>query len=65
MNLRNLELINLDIDGRLGQSECDELEALLAADPIARTRHTELRALGSMLASVPDPKLPADFREAV
>jgi len=65
MNLRNLELINLDIDGRLGQSECDELEALLAADPIARTRHTELRALGSMLASVPDPKLPADFRENV
>lgn len=63
--LRTLELINLDVDGRLDAAGRAELESLLAADPAARERHAQLTKLAQMLTAAPAPRLPPDFAETV
>lgn len=65
MDPRTVELINLDIDGRLDSTGRAELEALLMADPAVRTHQAELRAVARVLASAPAAELPAGFRDSV
>jgi hypothetical protein len=65
MDARVVELINLELDGRLDAAGRAELEAALANDPAARARREQLRAVARALADAPVPSLPLDFREAV
>ena len=65
MDERALELINLELDGRLDEAGRAELETLLANDPAARARREQLRAVARALADAPAPTLPLDFRDAV
>jgi hypothetical protein len=65
MDARVLELINLELDGRLDAAGRAELEAILANDPAARTRREQLRAVAQALADAPAPTLPLDFRDSV
>jgi hypothetical protein len=65
MDARTLDLINLELDGRLDAAGRAELEAALANDPAARTRREQLRAVARKLADAPAPALPLDFRDSV
>jgi len=65
MDARVVELINLELDGRLDAAGRAELEAALADDPAARARREQLRAVARALADAPVPSLPLDFRDAV
>jgi hypothetical protein len=65
MDARAVELINLELDGRLDAAGRAELEAILSNDPAARTRREQLRAVARALADAPVPSLPPGFREAV
>ena len=65
MDARVVELINLELDGRLDAAGRAELEAALSNDPAARVRREQLRAVARALADAPVPSLPADFREEV
>lgn len=65
MDARAVELINLELDGRLDDAGRAELEAVLSNDPAARVRREQLRAVARALADAPVPSLPPDFREAV
>jgi hypothetical protein len=65
MDARVVELINLELDGRLDQAGRAELDAALANDPAARARREQLRAVARALADAPVPSLPPDFRDGV
>ncbi|MGQ0587219.1 MAG: anti-sigma factor family protein [Gammaproteobacteria bacterium] len=65
MDVRVVELINLELDGRLDQGGRIELDKVLANDPAARTRREQLRAVARALADAPAPTLPLDFRDRV
>lgn len=65
MDARIVELINLELDGRLDAAGRAELDAALANDPAARARREQLRAVARALADAPAPALPPDFRDAV
>ena len=65
MDVRAIELINLELDGRLDAAGRAELEAILANDPAARARREQLRAVARALADAPVPSLPLDFRDSV
>jgi hypothetical protein len=65
MDARVVELINLELDGRLDAAARAELDAALVNDPAARARREQLRAVARALADAPVPSLPEDFREAV
>ena len=65
MDARVVELINLELDGRLDAAGRAELEAALSNDPAARARREQLRAVARALADAPVPSLPPGFREAV
>jgi anti-sigma factor RsiW len=65
MDARVVELLNLELDGRLDAAGRAELEAALANDPAARTRREQLRAVARALADAPVPSLPPGFREEV
>jgi len=65
MDARAVELINLELDGRLDAAGRAELDTLLASDVAVRARHEQLRLVARALASAPAPDLPADFRESV
>ena len=65
MDARTLDLINLELDGRLDAAGRAELEAALANDPAARARREQLRAVARALADAPAPALPLDFRDSV
>ena len=65
MDSHVVELINLELDGRLDDAGRAELEAALANDPAARTRREQLRAVARALADAPAPTLPLDFRDGV
>jgi hypothetical protein len=65
MNARVVELLNLELDGRLDDAGRAELEAALTNDPAARVRREQLRAVARVLADAPVPALPPDFRESV
>lgn len=65
MDSHVVELINLELDGRLDDAGRAELEAALKDDPAARTRREQLRAVARALADAPAPTLPLDFRDGV
>lgn len=65
MNARGIELINLELDGRLDEAGRDELARLLAAEPALAEHRQQLRDLVLELRSAPAPELPADFRDEV
>lgn len=65
MNERTVELINLELDGRLDAAGRAELDQHLANDPAARARREELRAVARALADAPVPTLPLDLKESV
>jgi hypothetical protein len=65
MDPRTLELINLDLDGRLDEAAGGELAARLASDPAARAHHAQLRAVAQALAAAPAPELPGGFRDEI
>lgn len=65
MDARTLDLINLELDGRLDAAGRAELEASLANDPAARARREQLRAVARALSDAPAPALPPDFRDSV
>ena len=65
MDARVVELINLELDGRLDAAGRAELETALAHDPAARARREQLRAVARALADAPVPSLPLDFRDSV
>ena len=65
MDARVLELINLELDGRLDAAGRTELEAALANDPAARARREQLHAVARKLADAPAPAPPLDFRDSV
>lgn len=65
MDARVVELINLELDGRLDAAGRAELDAALTNDPAARARREQLRAVARALADAPVPSLPLDFRDAV
>ena len=64
MDHRTLELINLELDGRLDDAARAELEAKLA-DPAVRAHRDQLHAVASTLAQAPAPELPLDFTDSV
>lgn len=65
MDARVLELINLELDGRLDDAGRAELELVLKNSPAARTRREQLRAVARALADAPAPAVPLDFRDSV
>ena len=65
MDARVLELINLELDGRLDAAGQAELELALKNSPVARTRREQLRAVARALADAPAPAVPLDFRDSV
>lgn len=65
MDARVVELINLELDGRLDAAGRAELEAAVSNDPAARVRREQLRAVARALADAPVPSLPPGFREEV
>ncbi|MGH8481965.1 MAG: anti-sigma factor family protein [Nevskiaceae bacterium] len=65
MDARGVELINLELDGRLDAAGRTELDAVLANDPAARARREQLRAVARALADAPVPSLPLDFADSV
>ncbi len=65
MDARVLELINLELDGRLDDAGRAELELALKNSPVARTRREQLRAVARALADAPAPAVPLDFRDSV
>lgn len=65
MDSRAVELINLELDGRLDDAGRAELDALLASDSAVRARREQLRLVARALASTPAPELPLDFRDGV
>ena len=65
MDARVVELINLELDGRLDTAGRAELDSVLANDPAARARRDELRAVARALADAPVPTLPLDFQDSV
>lgn len=65
MNARGVELINLELDGRLDEAGRDELARLMAAEPALAEHRQQLRDLVLELRSAPAPELPADFRDQV
>ena len=65
MDARAVELINLDLDGRLDAAGRAELDTLLANDSAVRARHQQLRLVARALASAAAPDLPLDFRDSV
>lgn len=65
MSSRGIELINLELDGRLDEAGREELARLLAAEPALAEHRQQLRDLVLELRSAPAPELPADFRDRV
>lgn len=65
MDSRGVELINLELDGRLDEAGREELARLLAAEPTLAEHRQQLRELVLELRSAPAPELPADFRDEV
>lgn len=65
MDSRGIELINLELDGRLDESGREELARLLAVEPPLAEHRQQLRDLVLELRSAPAPELPADFRDEV
>lgn len=65
MDPRAVELINLELDGRLDAAGRAELDARLAAEPALRDRRAELRDLARVLAEAPAPDVPPDFGDGV
>lgn len=65
MDAHIVELINLELDGRLDAAGRAELEAILTNDPAARARREQLRAVARALADAPAPAPPLDFRDGV
>lgn len=65
MNPRGIELINLELDGRLDEAGRDELARLMASDAALAEHRQQLRELVLELRSAPAPELPADFRNQV
>lgn len=65
MDVRAIELINLELDGRLDAAGRVELEAILANDPVARARREQLRAVARALADAPVPSFPEGLRDEV
>jgi ferric-dicitrate binding protein FerR (iron transport regulator) len=65
MDPRGIELINLELDGRLDEAGREELARLLAAEPALAEHRQQLRELVLELRSAPAPALPADFRDQV
>lgn len=65
MDVRVVELLNLELDGRLDAAGIAELELALKNSPVARTRREQLRAVARALADAPAPAVPLDFRDSV
>lgn len=65
MDPRALELINLELDGRLDSADRGELDALLFADPALQAHRAQLQRMAGMLAQAPAPVLPPDFADGV
>ncbi len=65
MDARAVELINLELDGRLDEAGRAELARSLEADPAVRALREQLRAVARALAAAPAPELPAGFGEDV
>ena len=64
MDPKAVELINLELDGRLDAAGRAELERHLA-DPAVRAHRDQLQALARTLARAPEAPLPLGFRESV
>lgn len=59
------ELLSAYLDDALSAAERDRVQRHLAANPEARQLVTELRVLRQSLQSLPEYKLPAEFRDRV
>lgn len=65
MDPRTVELLNLELDGRIDAAGRAELDARLAADPAVREHRAQLHAMARALAEAPAPDLPPAFVEGV
>lgn len=65
MDARALELLNLELDGRLDGADRGELDALLAADPALQAHRAQLQRMAHTLAQAPAPDVPPDFADGV
>lgn len=65
MNVRGVELVQLQIDKRLDEHGEAELDARLQADPALVRYREELRDVVLALRSAPTPVVPAGFTEEV
>ena len=65
MDSRAVELLNLELDGRLDAAARAELDARLAAEPALQTHRAQLHAVAQTLAAAPAPDLPPGFAERV
>ena len=59
------QLIQEVLGGEATPARTSELERLIAADPVARTRYEEMRLLFHMLADAPDASPPADLHAGI
>lgn len=65
MDARALELLNLELDGRLDDADRGELDALLVADPALQAHRAQLQRMARALAQAPAPDVPLDFADGV
>ena len=59
------QLIQEVLGGGATPAQTSELERLIAADPVARTRYEEMRQLFRMLADAPNSSPPADLHAGI